>query len=209
VKCPLCESHGCREYDVDRRRTFVRCDMCGLVFVPEEYHLTPEQERRRYELHDNHEHNRGYVRFLSQVADVIGDMRPQPSRVLDFGCGREAVLTALLRRRGFRCDSFDPLYDRPLPPSPGKYDAVVVCEVVEHCRNIRRTFLEIEGLLEEKGTAVVRTQCRDERTDFSCWWYARDPTHINFFSRDTLEYAAGLLRKKCMATAADDIFVFG
>ena len=207
MKCPLCESSEHREADRDERRCFIRCVNCGLVFVPKAFHLTREQERRRYDLHDNTKGNRGYLRFLTQVADIVETACPPPGRLLDYGCGEDAVLTALLRRRGRRCDPFDPLYGYELPPSPPRYDMIILCEVIEHFRKVRSSLQEIGRLLEERGKILVRTQCYPSAGKIVRWWYAQDPTHINFFSHRALECAAGLLDRRLEATAVKDIYL--
>ncbi|MBN1575706.1 MAG: methyltransferase domain-containing protein [Chitinispirillaceae bacterium] len=178
-----------------------------MIFVPNAFHLSLEQERRRYDLHDNTETNTGYVRFLTQVADIVETVCLSPGRILDYGCGRDAVLTTLLRHRGRACDPYDPLYDYAPPAGGARYDAVILCEVIEHCRDVQCSLREIRELLDERGIVVVRTQVYPAVRELSRWWYAHDMTHVNFFSRPALEFAAALLGRTLEATAAGDIFV--
>ena len=206
--CPLCSADNCPETDGDTRRTYHCCSSCTLVFVPEKYHYTKGQERKRYDLHDNTTGNKGYVRFLGEVAGVIANVAAPEARILDFGCGEKAVLTGLLRKRGGRCDCYDPLYDHSLPDSTVRYDVIVLCEVIEHLRNLRDTLNTIDALLKNDGLVLVRTRCYPETEKLTKWWYAQDMTHINFFSSRALEVAAGFIRRRFERTSFEDIFLF-
>jgi len=205
--CPLCLSHNCQQVGSDKRRCFFRCDTCTLIFVPHAYHLTSQQERRRYDLHDNTESNEGYVRFLTQVADIVEDESSSHARILDFGCGREAVLSKILRHRGKRCDCYDPLYHHSITDTSVRYDVIVLCEVIEHCRDVQCTLHEIKRLLTDNATVLIRTQCYPPVDRLTTWWYAQDMTHVNFFSQQALETAAHILDKKLYVTSYRDVFL--
>ncbi len=205
--CPLCRSRNSIIVGQSRRRPFIHCADCDLIFVPEEFHLSVEEERNRYAFHDNTAENKGYIRFLSQVADIAEIVCPPPGRLLDYGCGKNAVLTNLLKNRGRNCDPFDPLYGY-YPPSPTyKYDTIILCEVIEHLRNVNKTLPEIENLLKRKGCIIIRTRLRPPEVKIEKWWYAQDLTHINFFSVKALEFAARLLKRSLKNTAIPDIFL--
>ncbi len=204
--CPLCKFAFCREIGSDRRRAFYLCNVCDLVFVPPEYHLSTEQERRRYDLHDNTEKNQGYVGFLGQVADVAESVSPKEGRFLDFGCGKEAVLSSLLERRNRRCDCFDPLYEHTIDME-NRYETVILCEVIEHCRNVHETLMSIRRLLLHGGAVIVRTQCRPDNSDLMQWWYVQDPAHVCFFSAGSLRFAANVMNIALETTQYRDIFV--
>ena len=207
MKCPLCDGDGCTGLARDRRRVFFTCPGCGLVFVPESSHCTAEEERRRYDLHDNTALNSGYVRFLTEVADIASAPLPANARMLDFGCGREAVLAGLLADRGRMCDRYDPLYGYPFPADRGCYDAVILCEVIEHCRDVGAALRETASLLSGNGIVVIRTQCLPPDGDITRWWYAQDVTHVNFFSPRALEAAADILGRRLELTERSDVFI--
>ncbi|MFW5874952.1 MAG: hypothetical protein ACOCUC_01815 [bacterium] len=54
LMCPLCGGKNISAYSEDRFRKYLTCRTCSLVFVPEEYRASPEQEKTRYDLHNNH-----------------------------------------------------------------------------------------------------------------------------------------------------------
>jgi hypothetical protein len=207
MNCPLC-SGDCAVIAHNRWRMFIMCENCTLVSVPEMYHLSVDQERQRYSLHDNTARNDGYVRFLGEVADIIDTYAAPEARILDYGCGKNAVLTDLLVKRGRRCDPFDPLYEYPLETdSDGAYDIVIMCEVIEHCRNLRAVLDGVRRLLTPSGAVVVRTQLYPSHGDIARWWYAQDLTHVNLFSWKAVEEAAALLGRSAAPTVSADIFV--
>jgi hypothetical protein len=207
VNCPLCTFDECTEIARDRRRPYYECGGCGLVFVPAVYHCTIDEERARYDLHDNTAANKGYAAFLAEVAAAAVGCRGPDGRFLDFGCGKEAILANILNGCGLRCDAYDPLYGYPFPALGTRYDAIVLCEVIEHCRSVAATLREVASLLTEDGTVIIRTQCIPPGADITRWWYAQDITHVNFFSPRSLEKAARLIGRELETTPAGDIFI--
>jgi hypothetical protein len=206
--CKLCLASACVPTGRNKHREFVHCPDCGLVFVPQKFWLSADEERARYAHHDNSRSNEGYVKFLGQVADVVAGLRKGPARVLDFGSGETAVLADLLRQRGFDCVAFDPLYGKGTSALSARYDVVVLCEVIEHLRDLHAEILSLQECLSSDGRIVVRTQCYPSVADMASWWYARDATHLNFFSERTLDFAASLCGLRCLRTATPDIFVW-
>jgi SAM-dependent methyltransferase len=211
-----CKACGCGRtvfVNKDKRRPFYRCMMCDLVSVPEKYWLSVDDERARYDLHDNSISNDGYVKFLSAVADVaIKEYRHPRMRVLDFGCGKDAVLCRLLWDRGGDCCAYDPLYKISLPKVGNsdnlyKFDMIILCEVIEHLRDLMGELRRICGLLREGGIIIIRTRLYEDPSVFPNWWYAQDPTHINFFSAESLNKIAGMIGKRVDLTGYSDIFV--
>ncbi len=206
--CKLCVASACVPAGRNKHRAFVHCPNCGLVFVPGEFWPSEDEERARYAHHDNSPSNEGYVNFLGQVADVVTEIGIAAPRVLDFGSGENAVLADLLRRRGFDCAAYDPLYGKGLSALDRRYDIVVVCEVIEHLRDLRGEMRRLKHCLEPDGRVVVRTQCYPSVAEVASWWYARDATHLNFFAEKTLGFAAGLCGLRCARTREPDIFVW-
>lgn len=176
--------------------------------MPPEDWVTRNDERARYDHHDNQESNRGYVDFLSQVADVVAQVAKPPAPVLDFGAGENAVLTGLLRGRGYDCTAYDPLYGLGQAALAGHYQVIVLCEVIEHLRDLRDEILALCRCLAPGGSLVVRTRCYPSLGEIPAWWYARDITHINLFSRPTLAVAASLCGLACHDTRHADITIW-
>jgi SAM-dependent methyltransferase len=231
--CPLCGSGALSPVSRDERhrRLFRLCRDCALISVPPQYRLSKTDEAARYALHDNTLSNQGYVDFLNEVADVAvgaasemprrrlsaGGTSEPPVKLLDFGCGKNAALCRLLERRGMDCRSYDPLYENlRLPEIADKYDIIAACEVVEHLRDLAGELRFMRGLLRDGGAIIIRTRLYDGAdvdigagaSDFKNWWYAQDPTHINFFSRKSLDMVASIFDKRIEETGYMDIFIF-
>jgi len=204
--CPLCSFRNCATYARIDTRAFLLCDSCGLIFVPQEQHLAPEKEKERYALHTNSPHDRQYVDYLSAIADEVMALVHGPAAVLDFGCGKEHVLTDIFISRGIRCVAYDPLYGLTVPD--GQFDVVVACEVLEHLRDPRHSIEIIRQFVNREGCVYVRTRLYDDVRDFSVWWYAKDPTHISFYCSKTLETVSELLGKKIISTNNKDAIIF-
>lgn len=165
---------------------FLRCPVCGLIFVPRNFHLTPDDEKDRYMLHENTLSNEGYVgMFLDKIALIRQYCRGVCS-VLDYGCGPEPVLAQLLRREGYDCDIYDPYFFPEFPR--GSFDLVISTEVFEHMKDISAGLRSIRSLLAPGGYLAIMTSFHDTVADFRGWWYASDPTHICFFSMRTFEW---------------------
>jgi len=223
--CRLCGFQPLAPVGQDRRRAFYLCGGCGLVSVPERYWLSVDGERARYGLHDNSVSNGGYVRFLSEVVDAVmeaarsREFSGRPLKVLDFGSGKEAVLCRLLAENGVDCVAYDPLYGMLLPDvslgdnsvvdidNSCRFDIIILCEVIEHLRDIAGELRLIGNLLRDDGIVILRTQTCENHTAFPGWWYAQDPTHINFFNRQSLQKAAAIVGRGLGFTDCGDIFI--
>jgi len=68
------------------------------------------QERARYQTHNNSLDCPGYVKFLKPALSSVMGQVAVGSRGLDFGCGPGPTLSVLLRREGYPCEDYDPLF---------------------------------------------------------------------------------------------------
>ena len=195
-KCPLCLHEKTSLIGSGFGRTYVYCDFCHLVFVPKCEHVSSARERAEYDLHENDNSSQSYRRYLGQVAkEVIGIGYSSP-KILDFGSCKDYVLTRILREQGYSCEAYDPLYGIGSSALEKKYDIVVLCEVIEHLRDLPRELELIGNLLEPDGALYIRTQFYENKETVPTWWYANDVTHINFFCLQSLQYVAKKLKRK-------------
>ncbi len=181
--CPLCHKDEAELFTTDRIRTFFRCPYCTIIFVPRNQILSKGDEKKRYDSHNNDEsdpHYRDY--FLKTVEPVIRELTPN-LKGLDFGCGRTRFMETLFRERGLEMDSYDPFYVPDESIWEKDYDFIVMNEVIEHLADPVATLTKLKSIC--PGPLFVRTQLYPE-TDFGNWFYMRDPTHIQFFSMDSL-----------------------
>lgn len=189
--CPLCkEKERINFYYQDVNREYHRCGVCHLVFVPEEYHLSAEEEKEIYDLHQNCPDDQGYRRFLSRLCDPLINQIGAPGKGLDFGCGPGPTLSVMLEERGFSMDIYDPLYHNNSSVLSRKYDCICSTEVVEHMNQPGREFDRLFSMLNAGGWLGIMTKMVQDIHAFKNWHYIRDLTHVSFFSRDTFIYIA-------------------
>lgn len=191
-KCTLCNNSTFylitfkNDYKKLSKRIYFNCNECDLIFVPEQFHLSPTDEEKRYSLHNNTLSNEGYVNMFREKIKLIQQYCPGISSVLDYGCGDKPVLVELLKQEAYDCDGYD-LYFHPDFPVRS-YDLVISTEVFEHFRDIRNELMKIHSLLKQGGFLAVMTLLHGPVEDFENWWYHSDPTHICFFSMKTFDW---------------------
>ena len=191
--CKIC---GSETREIIHERSGVRyhcCTDCEFISMDESFLLTAEEEKMRYDAHENSLEDPSYVDYFRRFIDaaVRDNCRPG-GRGLDFGSGPSPVLATLLERDyGLIMDIHDPFY-APEKPFVGKrYDLVTCTEVVEHLREPIAYFRMFEGLLEEDGLLAIMTSFhpRDDEKFFN-WHYRRDASHISFYTLKTMERIA-------------------
>ncbi len=188
--CPLCESGFPLEFHQDARRTYLRCRCCRLVFVPQEFHLSPGDEKAEYDLHENSPLDEGYRQFLSRLFKPLTDKLKQGSTGLDFGCGPGPTLSVMFEEAGHRVAIYDPFYQPDRAPLEQTYDFVSASEVVEHFRNPRVDLNRMWDCVRTGGWLGIMTKRVRNADAFAKWHYKDDPTHVSFFSVDTFEWLA-------------------
>ncbi|MCG8686173.1 MAG: class I SAM-dependent methyltransferase [Desulfobacterales bacterium] len=206
-QCPLCQSKDVVIYFKDNHRTYLNCGFCNLVFVPQTYWLTPEQEKAVYDLHVNDSQDQGYVKFLSRLADPLIKRIEPGKKGLDFGCGPGPVLAEMLEEAGHQVDLFDMYYHNSPAVFSNQYDFICATEVAEHLQEPGKTFETLFSILKQDGWMGIMTKQVIDLEAFSRWHYIRDMTHICFYSRPTFEYLAQRFKAKLEFVGSDVIFL--
>ena len=188
--CPLCGGAATADYHADAHRAYRLCRTCGFVFVPPADHLSPAAERAEYDRHDNTVDDPGYRRFLNRLFEPLTERVPPPAAGLDFGCGPGPALAAMLREAGYTMAVYDPFYAPDAAVLVPGFDFITASEVVEHLRAPGAELRRLRALLRPGGWLGIMTKLVLDRERFAAWHYIRDPTHIGFFSRETLQWWA-------------------
>ena len=190
TQCPLCNTTGGSFFFADKRRDYLRCTHCALVYVPPRFYLNTAAERAEYDKHENHIEDPGYRRFLSRLFIPLNDALQPASRGLDFGCGPGPALAEMLREAGHQMALYDPFYACDKAVLAEKYAFVTATEVVEHMHLPGKDLSLIWDMLAVNGVLGVMTKLVSNLLAFSTWHYKNDPTHVCFFSRETWQWWA-------------------
>jgi len=199
MQCPLCYDDSIDLYLGIKERKYLICKRCDLVFVPEKNLLSPEEEKRRYDLHENDIGDSNYQEFLSQLLNPMLEVLNPPALGLDYGCGPGPALANMFEKQGYSMKIYDPFYANDPGVLDKKYDFITCTEVVEHFHEPGKEFSQIINLLKPKGFLGIMTDLRVARKDFKNWHYRRDPTHVCFYSDKTFDWISqewGLKREK-------------
>ncbi|MBF0245398.1 MAG: class I SAM-dependent methyltransferase [Planctomycetes bacterium] len=207
MSCPLCAcSAGLGEGRGFGEGRYLLCGECRLISVDPRHHLCREDEKSRYEKHHNRPDDAGYVDFLSRLLRPMRPLLNGAMRGLDYGCGPGPVLSELMRREGFSCEDYDPLFkNRPLDPP---YDYILSTECFEHFRNPGGEIGELCALLAPGGLLGIMTGLWTRIESFAEWDYVRDATHISFFHERTMAYVGRKYRMRILYTEGQRVVIF-
>lgn len=186
--CPLCGSSQTSFFHAGEKRVYHHCATCDLVFVPSPCFISSQEEKAKYDNHQNTPHNSGYVAFLNRLLDPLTKQLPEKSKGLDFGCGPGPTLSLLMQERGYDMDIYDPFYAPDTTVFEKRYDFITTTEVIEHMCDPRFELERLWSMLKSRGILGIMTAFRPD--DFASWYYKRDMTHIRFFTPETFDWIA-------------------
>ncbi len=192
----MCSSKNIVLFFEDRKRVYLRCFYCKLVFVPNCYWLSTEDEKRNYDLHENNAADHGYRRFLSRLTTPLLKRLDLKQKGLDFGSGQDSPLPVILEEHGHQMDIYDPFYYKNPLVFYKKYDFICATEVVEHLHNPNKEFTLLFKMLKSGAWLGIMTKLVIDKEHFSKWHYIRDMTHVCFYSSSTFKYLAKRFKTK-------------
>ncbi len=115
MSCPLCQSaNTSSHYHTDKKREYLHCNQCDLVYVSPAFLPSKEIEKQEYDLHENSFEDEGYRKFLGKVLTPLSPFIKASNAPalsgLDFGCGPAPVLASMLSDEGVNMSTYDPFY---------------------------------------------------------------------------------------------------
>lgn len=191
--CPLCQHADTRAYAQDRKRRFLQCQHCQLVFAEKSSWPKATAEKATYDQHENDIGNEGYNRFLSRIVPPLKSRLLSGAQILDFGCGPAPALGRQLSDSGFEVSLYDHFYRPDNEALARNYDAVVLTEVIEHLHQPHQVVQKLWQQLNPGGWLAVMTQRVTNPEAFSRWQYKNDPTHVCFFTEQSFSWLAASL----------------
>jgi len=190
MTCPLCDTAAETVFYRDSTRDYFRCHACYLIFVLPSQHLSPTEEKKRYDLHQNSPEDPAYRQFLNRLFEPLVSRLPAGSRGLDFGSGPGPTLSVMFEEAGHSMAVYDTFY----APNPdlleAEYDFVTATEVLEHLRESGRELSRLWQCVVPGGWLGIMTKLARDVGAFSKWHYKNDVTHVCFFSHETFEWLA-------------------
>lgn len=206
--CKICGSPTESIDDLKWKVTYDICHICDFISKQEQYYISPEEEQKRYEQHNNDTYDPGYIKRFEDMIKLHVKPLKRVEKVLDFGSGPYPMLTIIMKEKGYETVNYDPFFAPSKDYKNHKYDLIILSEVVEHIAKPKETIEELVSLLNPEGAILFMTEQRTmPSTDFLNWWYKRDNTHISFFNTKTFEYIAKMNNMKIVSNNHKNIIV--
>jgi len=112
----------------------------------------------------------------------------------------------MLREKRYNITTYDPFFDPNLEALSRTYDYIACCEVMEHFYNPNKEFLLLASLMRKNASLYCKTTIFDRNTtDFENWWYKNDPSHVFFYTKNTLDWIATHFNFKALEIKKDVI----
>jgi len=201
MTCTLCGSALINKKDA----YYYDCDICKAIVKDEKYYLTADDEKARYETHNNDVNDIRYQNFALPITNYVIDKFLPEHKGLDFGSGTGPVISSMLMKKGSDIVQYGPYF----PPSQtilnNTYDYIVSCDVFEHFYNPKMEIDSLTSLLKSNGMLLIMTMLYNDQIDFNIWHYRKDPTHVFIYRKETIEYIAA--EKKLEIVILKDRFI--
>jgi SAM-dependent methyltransferase len=209
VNCPLCSSAKTFEFSIIKDKKYYRCRVCSLIYLDSKNYISEKEEKTIYDYHENNPDDLNYRKFLSRLAEPLEQHLPKNAKGLDFGCGPGPTLSLMFEEKEHEMRLFDKFYHPDESILSESYDFIVMTEVIEHLKNPSFVLNQLHSLLKERGYLGIMTKLYSEKIDFKKWYYATDPTHICFYSKETFRWLCGELPLKLLFSDQDNVVILG
>jgi SAM-dependent methyltransferase len=166
------------------------CSRCKALVKDDRYYLNPEEEKARYETHNNDVHDVRYQNFTSPITNYVIEKFLPAHKGLDFGSGTGPVISSMLMKKGYDIVQYDPYFTPNLQVLNKSYDYIVSCEVFEHFYHPKKEIERLLSILKSGGLLLIMTKLYDNEIDFNTWVYRKDPTHVFIYKKETIAFIA-------------------
>lgn len=186
MKCPLCSTPLDSKIDA----FYFECATCHAFVKDANFYISNENEKKRYESHNNDVEDIRYQNFTSPITNAILERFTPIHLGLDYGCGTGPVITKMLQEKNYQVQLYDPFFFPSLDYLKFTYDYIFSCEVFEHFNNPKAEIEKLIGLLKANGLLLIMTHLYDGKIPFEKWYYRNDPTHIFIYTKKTMKFIA-------------------
>ncbi len=172
-----------------RDKCYYRCTNCLSVMLDPAFFISSQEEKQRYEEHNNDVYDQGYRKFVMPLVEKIFLHYSSEASGLDYGAGPGPVASVMLKEKGYRfINRYDPFYHPDRSVLKKKYHFIICSEVMEHFHYPSEDFKLLRSLLMPGGSLFCLTNLYHEHVNFEQWYYKNDPTHVFFYHNLSLEW---------------------
>jgi hypothetical protein len=208
VKCPLCYSLSVHEFSNANDKLYYRCKTCSLISLDEKFFLPADEEKLRYQSHNNDPADERYIQHLSKLSDRLIPFLKPGDTGLDYGSGAGKPVSFILGKSGYKVSDYDPFFYDDKELLERKYDFITCTETAEHFHHPGKEFDLLTSLVDPGGILAIMTNFYSGEIDFEDWWYHRDPTHVCFYSFDTFHWLANKYKSEILLFEPSDNVIF-
>ena len=108
--CSVCGSNEIRPFMLIDDKYYWTCNVCKARIFTCKHWLSKEEEFKHYQTHQNISSDPAYQKFAAQLALPILEKLVPNSSGLDFGCGSDSALSAILKQHGHNMTLYDPFF---------------------------------------------------------------------------------------------------
>lgn len=196
-KCPLCQNLVKTSFYSKGEREYFKCVNCDLIFLSPKQYLSANDEKSRYDLHQNDPKDDAYRNFLGKMFNPMQACIKEKSYGLDFGSGPNPTLSIMFEEAEHTMEIFDIYYaNNPMVFKSEEYDFITLTEVIEHLHNPIEVLKKLWACLKPNGYLGIMTKFSTGIDDFPKWHYKNDDTHVCFFSENTFKWIAEKLNAR-------------
>lgn len=207
MNCRLCYADVINFFS-DKKSHYYQCPKCNIVLIDEKSLPSLHIEQAFYENHNNSADDNNYIEYINQcIHPVRPYIQSNSLKVLDYGCGPSSVLNKIDCFQNLMIDAFDPIYN-PTGIKADCYELIICIEVVEHFHKVRENWQRLASLMSSSSVLLVKTQCLESiNKNFELWPYRHDPTHVCFYSHETIKWLSDFFGLK-LEIPSHDTFLF-
>lgn len=184
MKCLFCQSEQLEKVIEDN----YRCFHCHVIFKSENIHLNSSEEEKRYGYHENDASDKNYFDFLIKLIKPIESELTNIKTHLDFGSGKSSVYQKYFSERNIQSNCYDLYFFPEKTILEKQYDLVTCSEVVEHFNDPSLDWSTLVSTVKPNGILAIMTNFYSNDIDYQKWWYKNDPTHVIFYTLESLKY---------------------
>jgi len=132
--------------------------------------------------------NQEYVNILNQLIEPVLPFLSPEMNGLDYGCSSEPALSILLKKRGLKCQDYNPGNSTLIENET--FDYIFVNNCLSEFFLPAKELQKINNLLKPDGYLIIANEKWTTPEAFTRLSHAKDNTHVTFYHTNTFRYIA-------------------